>query len=204
MTRENDGSLYIIPFSLHGKYRGKVARLGNASGPFETEIDYSDTEVSLDRGSPHISIHQSGLVRAYINRGTFFGELQSVPPTLLVNQHIASLSMDSFESLPELTEDIHQDDVVQKVDPGVQGLRFPIYVNSQHRAFLTPCVVQFDLARPTLAKNIHYCVSFKHDQPKITKTLEHEQDIKGITVIAGWDVWKMDAGEESDFSNASR
>jgi len=124
VTRENDGSFYIIPFSLHGKYRGKIARLGNAFGSFETEIDYSGTEVALDKGAPHISIHQSGQVRGYINRGMFFGEVQSISPTLLVNQHIASLSMDSFESLPELVGDIQQDDVVQKVDPSVPGLRF--------------------------------------------------------------------------------
>lgn len=74
VTREKDGSLYIIPFSITGMYYGKVANLGNIKNGFETQVAYRDTEPSIDKGAPHLSIHQSGLVRAYVTKGAFLAK----------------------------------------------------------------------------------------------------------------------------------
>ncbi|MEX2161093.1 MAG: hypothetical protein WD751_04185 [Anaerolineales bacterium] len=103
--------------------------------------------------------------------------------------------MDSVESLPEMTGDLKDDDRVLTIPPTVKGLRFPIYVNAQHGAFIEPCLVQLKLERPSLSTPLHYCVSYRHDQVKI----EGEATGHGITVIAGWDVTKMDTGEPTSY-----
>lgn len=204
IVRDADASLYIIPYSLTRRYYGDVYSLGNKIKGFETTVDYSTGETSFDSGIPHISIHQSGIVHAYLTGGTNFGEVTAVPLQELQDEHIATISIDSFESLPVFKgtpkEDpsLSQFDQVFQASPTSESARFPIYVNGVSSQFRDRCIMQIKAVRPGLKNPITYCLS-AFPQNNLTRADETAEKKPGIVVISGWNINKMNRGEDSDF-----
>lgn len=201
-VRDKDASLYIIPASVNNIFQGGIYSLGNGFGPFQTKIDFADAQSSVDE-IPHVSIHQSGLVRAY-SQGAFFGELQSTPPVFVVNDHIATIGVKSFKSLPTYEKEVNLDrkqlryDEIFKVRPEDEGARFPIFVNGIFPQFMQECMVHIQMRRPGLVWPLSYCVAARKP-PAATESVEQTFDHEGVVVIAGWDVNKIRVGEETNF-----
>lgn len=216
VANKRDASFYIIPFSLNGKFIGGEFSLGNGIGPFETKVDISSFPESKGTNLPHLSLHRSGSVRAYVNEGdTFFGELQAKPIGMLVNQHIATLGLESFEALPvfegtpDLDSNKNKHDAViemkeEENSDRVLNPRFLVIANSLNVPFMQPCGVEVSVGQvsPLLDKKgsffllppIRYCVSYRVDKD----ILWERKDLRnGVYVLAGWNVDEIDKGEQT-------
>ena len=215
IIRNQDASLYIVPYSVNRVFKGLLFNLGNGIGPFETTVDVSEAEESAGPSIPHLSLHASGIVHAYEKKGDkHFGELQAQPLAGLINQHVATLSINSIESLPVFDGEPDIDrkkskfDAVVKIVGKVRSPRFPIIVNSQKIPFMNRCLLEVGIPRraakvsgslrlPPLPP-IRYCVEYR-DDTRVDELAKEAFVGSGVVIIAGWDVFKLDKGELTKF-----
>ena len=202
-----DTSLYIVPYSINRRYLGGEFDLGNGLGPFETKVDLSEAKKSLGFGIPHVSLHESGLVQVRDDSG-YYGRIKAPALPLLINKHIASLSIDSFQSLPILEQEPDLDRSKRKFDVVVpikgkvkEPVRFPIIVNSQRVVpLMDRCLLELGVPRKLRSlPPIRYCLGYRDDKTYGQQVEDEVLKKPGITVIAGWDVFRMDEGEPTKF-----
>lgn len=90
-----DFSFYIFPFSKCGEYYFGTEVLGEK----KNEVRVAFKEQLSSEKSPHLSIHQSGEIHAYANRNSQVKKLQIPELRFLRGQHVASVTLDSKDSL---------------------------------------------------------------------------------------------------------
>ena len=179
-----DASIYLFPYAARGKYY-----YGNKNSPDqESEYKFDFTEDIFQEKTPKLSIHERGQIHIHVNDKRA-GPLFIPHLSALKGQHIASISPDSFDSLPIHSEKIREtgteiDHVIHATD-NVKNGRLAIYVNGFEPKFDTiRCEIIITLQRPSLSKPLYVGI------------LPVEQQIlgtpapKGVTVIAGWDPTK--------------
>lgn len=177
-----DASIYIFPYARAGYYY-----YGSQSIPemqIQHTFNFVEHGVSSD-SIPKLSIHESGQVHVIMANGKA-GPLSIPPLTSLRGQHIATVSIDSFQELPEFNGQLRQAgatrDLLIPAEAEAQSGRLAFYLNGQERSFDAPeCGIVVTLRRPTLLRPLHLGIA-----PKAQEVLGAENQ-QGVTVISGWD-----------------
>ena len=126
------GDLYIIP-----DLPAKTARCGE--GELKEGEDRANPPLPKEgeegRGL-HLSLHRDGRVHVKSATNYMAGPLQSLPLGELRGQHIASIVIPAFESLPRLERDINRDrgkeeDYVFPVPDGCESARITVHVSKE-------------------------------------------------------------------------
>lgn len=182
---DTDASLYLFPYSKSGNYY-----FGNKSNSKnETEYKFDFTEDIFDEKTPKLSIHEKGQVHVQVNNNRT-GPLFIPHLSTLRGQHIASVTPDSFNSLPMHTEKIRNTsseiDHILEVPDTVTNGRLLIYANGFEPKFQAPQHnFVITLERPSIPRPLHFGILTRG------QAVLGESTPKGVTVIAGWDPTKL-------------
>ena len=177
-----DASLYIFPYSPSSQYF--------YGGRHMDEIEFEDkvtfTEDIFSDQVPKLSIHETGQVHIKAKE-SIAGPVSISPLSNWKGQHIASVSIDKFSSLPEFRGSVIDEgpeiDHVIPVDELVKSGRLAFYLAGDRAAFEEPnCRMVITVARPTIENPIYIGI-----QPKAQDLLS-DLEFGGITVLAGWDI----------------
>lgn len=177
-----DASLYIFPYAPSGQYF--------YGGRHMDEVEFEDkvrfTEDVFSDHVPKLSIHETGQVHIKAKE-SIAGPVSISPLSDWKGQHIASVSIDQFSSLPEFRDSVSDEgaeiDHVIPVDELVKSGRLAFYLAGDRAAFEEPnCRIVITVERPTIENPIYIGI-----QPKAQDLLS-ELDFGGITVLAGWDI----------------
>jgi len=177
---DSDASIYIFPYAKEKKYF-----YGQKSMPAKEEsfsFNYSDD--IFKEQTPKLSIHETGQVHVYVETAKA-GPLFIPRLEALTGNHIATITPDSFESLPIFTERIHEtgpeiDHVIPTASRAVSG-RLAVYVNGREPKFdARQCRITITLKRKTLVRPLYIGLN-PIGQPLLGVDMQ-----KGVTAIAGW------------------
>jgi hypothetical protein len=196
-----DGSLYILPYSLKRLYRGEAFTLKHVgNGEYETKLDTASSPISVNEGVPHISLHETGEVHAYITEGVRFGETITQPISELHDEHIASITIDSFKSLPliktkpNLDRSLPQyDEIIDAVETG-RSHTFSLWVNSGEDKFKAKCFIKIGMPAYEGRLAIYYGIGHREHHLDLD---EENRSNPGIAVLAGWDIRKLNKNEDT-------
>lgn len=177
-----DASLYLFPYSLLRRYHFGLRQLdGNQE---ELSFFYKEDAVS-SRRVPKLSIHQTGQVHIRTDEGNV-GPLRIPPLSELQGEHVASISVDSFDACPVYHAAPRTKgqtvDIPLPRDAAVVSGVIAVYVNGGKKEFLADCPVVVTMQRPSLFRPLF--VGFR---PRAQEPLGIEDGRHGTTVIAGWD-----------------
>lgn len=177
-----DASIYIFPYARQGRF------FFGSQAMEEQQLQQTFNFIEgaeFSEQMPKLSIHESGQIHIFMPSGKA-GPLQIPPLASLRGHHVASVSVDAFEGLPEHKASISytgstQDHVIPTDDKIASGV-IAIYINGERPAFHAPeCRCVFTLNRPTLKQPLYVGI-----RPRAQKPLGLPERA-GVTVIAGWD-----------------
>jgi len=180
---KSDGSFYLVPFSMSGCFFYGARRIAEG----EIHDTFDSTQQLSANALPKLSVHESGQVHLRNPKGTeIAGPLRIPLLSTLQGQHVCSVSVDELDALPAYTRTIKSDgaeiDCFVEFSEEMKSGRVLIFVNGSEPKFktlLNPVVI------PTLSST---------GRPIYVGLLALVQDplgpgneLKGITVIGGWD-----------------
>ncbi len=185
--------MYLFPYGTTGHY------FYGSQTMAEEEVSHTFNFKEQFQGDkiPKLSIHETGQVHVYIEKQKKAGPLQSIPLRELRGEHIASVSIDAFEKLPEHRQELKitgaKRDVEIPADDEAKSGRVVIFVNAAPAAvFKHRCALIVHIQRPHLETPVHICFV-----PVGQEALGPEGE-GGVTVLAGWNPRKG-AMETQDF-----
>jgi hypothetical protein len=178
---KSDASVYLIPYAAGGSYY-----FGGASIPEQKAsctFDFKQQE-SSDK-APKVSIHESGQVHVRIGRQKA-GPLTISHLSQMAGEHVASVSVDSFEALPLLGEHPKTTgssiDQIVGVPDAVASGRFAIYMNGASPTFkVRQADLMIRVTRPSLATPLYVGIAVLGQDPIASPECRH-----GVTIICGW------------------
>lgn len=176
-----DASIYIFPYARQGRFFFG----SQAMGEQQIEQTFNFTEGSgFSEQIPKLSLHESGQIHIFMP-SINAGPLQIPPLSSLRGQHVASVSVDTFEGLPEheapLSYTGAMQDHVIPIDEDVASGVIAVYINGERPVFHSAeCRCVFTLKRPTLKQPLYIGI-----RPRAQRPLGLPER-PGVTVIAGW------------------
>ncbi len=179
----SDGSFYVFPYSKSGQY------FFGARGLAESKIDDTfDVGLQLSSSSlPKLSVHESGQVHIKDPGGQDkAGPLHIPPLASLRGEHVCSVSVDRLDSLPEYSPTIKKagpktDRLVHFSDSMESG-RIVFMVNGTEPVFRTTNQTSLIQLTCKAGLTVYLGLLAIEQDP-----LGNERDVKGISVIGGWD-----------------
>jgi hypothetical protein len=186
-----DGSLYVFPYAPNGRYFFGSRTLSER----QSEDTFNFKEHLFSENVPHLSIHESGQVHAYI------GEHRAGPLSIphlsdLRGEHIGTISVDRFDGLGRIDGEPRQStaepDLVIQVQDEVESGRLALFANGARSEFGLKCMITFGLSRPSLPQPLYLGLA------PITQDPLGAPQRSGIVIIAGWNPTQP-TGSELDY-----
>jgi len=187
-----DANIYIFIYGSQGDYYYGSSALpeNEKKHTFNYKTQFNSPEI------PKISIHEGGQVHIKDNKTNLAGPLQTLPLPDFRGQHLASVSIDNFDGLPEHLDPPKstgpERDLILDTENQGQSARIVLYANAKSAAFPVRCLFTFTLRRQHLPNPVFIGVSL-HGQSAMSFSGR-----QGAVAIAGWDPQKTDS-EHQEF-----
>lgn len=182
--RQNDASIYIVPYAKNGKFFMGV----NSFEGQEIQKNFDLGKHPSVNETPHLSIHETGQIHIRSTEGSIAGQLMIKNLSQLRGEHVASITPDSFEALPIQKKPITGGkkilNIVVSVSPNESSRKVLLCVNGLEPKFNIEDVFgkwTIKLQRPTLASPLYIGIFTIPQDP-----LGSENILKGVTIIGGW------------------
>ena len=179
----SDSSFYVFPYSKSGLYFFGERGLAEQAIADTFQIDAQLSSLEL----PKLSMHESGQVHIKGPGSTDIAGPLSIPRlTDLRGAHVCSVSVDNLDFLPEYSRAIKRDgpkiDRFVCVSDGVSSVRITFWVNGVEPTFKTNHKTSV-INLPSGTGSTIYLGLLAIEQD----ALGTESEVKGISVIGGWD-----------------
>jgi len=184
---KNDASLYLIPYGRNNRYWWGEGRF--AAG--QQRATFKNRNEAPANAIPKLSIHESGQVHVKtVSTGDYeAGPLHTGPLWKFRGEHLASISIDSLQSLPlagkKKAKPKSPDFCLRASDVG-HSRRFALYANGKAPDFAVPTKARVTMNRAGLPAPLHIGIEV-YSQEWLAAP-----DDAGVTIIAGW---KADSAE---------
>lgn len=175
---QKDSSFFIFPYGKNNEYYYGYQSING--GKERKKFRYNNQFHTGD--IPKLSFHQSGQVKIRDLKENLAGPIYTIPVNNLRGEHIASVSIDSFDNLPKYTGKIKSTgadiDHIIKSDNVVGSGKIVIYCNSKEKKFnnTKPCNLIISMNRPLKKSLTHICFEARGQEPLSI-------DFKGGTVV---------------------
>jgi hypothetical protein len=185
---KKDASLFLIPYGTKGTYfwGHGTFREGEQRATF-SHADLAGTQEPLK-----LSIHESGQVHVKTLHGEAYkaGPLQTIPLWEYRGQHLATISIDSLESLEDagpLKPKRKSPEVVLDVKEIGDSRRFVLYANGETTPFSVPLKAVVRMRRLGLPAPLQIGLAVLNQSPLVPPG-----ELGGVSIISGWDPRKQD------------
>ena len=179
---KNDASLYLIPYGSNNRYvwgEGRMAQ-GQKKATFTHANEVPASAIAK------LSIHETGQVHVKtVSAGDYeAGPLYTRPLWQFRGEHLATISIDSLESLPPAgtkKAKPKSPDLCLRAKDLNYSRRFVLYANGESSDFVVPTKASVTMNRAGLPAPLHIGIQVYGQDP-----LAAAPEDAGVTIIAGW------------------
>ena len=188
---KKDASLYLIPY---GRQECYLWGEGTVPEGMKTAT-FSHANPAGEQERPKLSIHQSGQVHVKLLEGDEYkaGPLQTKPLWDFQGEHVAGITIDSIDSLPDagkIKPKPKSPEVALRTEEIGQTRRFALYANGTEPRFDYPVKATVTMYRAGLPAPLHVGIA-TFAQDALT-----EGEEGGVTIISGWNPDKDELAEQ--------
>ncbi len=190
---KSDASLYLIPYGNEGTYLWGQGTFSKGS----TKATFSHSDARGTQERLKLSIHGTGQVHVKSLKDQDYkaGPLRTRPLWDYRGQHLASISIDSLESLPDagkIKGKPRSPELLLKASDIDYSRRFVLYANGEEPVFTVPVKSTVSMYRAGLPSPLHIGITTYKQDPLAS------DEKGGVIIICGWDPHEEDLMSEEE------